>query len=226
VALTSLLGTFAAVGAVGWGYFYWSQLVTAQNEEPSEEEEPETKRAGLPAEEPAEQPSKPTNASGGDKPVPSVPDDTRMETRGGIDVVDVGLSSPSLDKALRAQHLLARAKRQTLLVMTTGADCAPCRGVARSLDDPLMQQALSGVRLVRVDLKAFKEELTELRMPTSLYPAFFLVGDDLTPLDGVHGGEWDDDIAANIAPVLGPFLRGEYKQRRHEWSPTNDGISL
>ena len=35
--------------------------------------------------------------------------------------------------------------------------------------------------------------------------------------DGINGGEWDDDIAINIAPVLGPFVRGTYAKRRSPW---------
>jgi hypothetical protein len=81
--------------------------------------------------------------------------------------------------------------------------------------------------LVRVDLNVFGDELKQLRMPTNLYPAFFLLGPDNRPIDAVHGGEWDDDVAENIAPVLGAFVRGEYKKRRHpEWSPTTTSVPL
>ena len=35
----------------------------------------------------------------------------------------------------------------------------------------------------------------------------------------IHGGEWDDDIPPNIAPVLGAFVRGKYGTRRYPWQP-------
>ena len=91
----------------------------------------------------------------------------------------------------------------------------------------LMQQALRDVRLVRVDLEVFREELERLRIPTRLYPGFFMIGPDTRPVDAIHGGEWDEDVAENIAPVLGSFVRGQYTERRHaEWSPTTTSVPL
>jgi thioredoxin-like negative regulator of GroEL len=141
-------------------------------------------------------------------------------------VVDVGIASGSLADTLRQQVLLARAKDQRMVVMLTGRRCSPCRGIDEALSDPLMQQALSRVRLVRVDLDAFGDELAALDIPTGLYPAFFLLDAELRPVDAIHGGEWDEDVAENIAPVLGAFLRGEYRKRRHDWSPTASSIRL
>jgi hypothetical protein len=122
--------------------------------------------------------------------------------------------------------VLARAKDQHLLVMLTGSRCAPCRGFDEALAEPAMQRALREVRLLRVDLDTFGDELTELDIPTGLYPAFFLLDEELRPLDAIHGGEWDDDVADNMAPVLGAFLRGEYRKRRHHWSPTTSSIRI
>jgi hypothetical protein len=224
--VTSLCSTVVALSVVGWGYWQWRQQQLAQQQQEQSDEESSTKRTGLPAaEDPPETPAA-SPGSSGDKPMAAVPDETRIVRRGSLEVVDIGLSAPSLRQALEAQERVARVKGQRVLLMTTGSECSPCRGLDRALEQPQMQQALAGVRLVRVDLKAFKEELGELRMPTNLYPAFFMLGSDLTPLDGIHGGEWDEDIAENIAPVLGPFVRGEYRQRRHEWSPTTGGVSL
>ena len=44
----------------------------------------------------------------------------------------------------------------------------------------------------------------------------------------LHGrGEWDDDIPVNIAPVLGPFVRGNLTKRREPWHPPpGSGIAL
>ena len=61
-----------------------------------------------------------------------------------------------------------------------------------------------------------------------LVPAFVLLDEHNRPTDYVHGGEWDADIAPNIAPVLGDFMRGQYKQRRHPWhlGHDDDGVAL
>jgi hypothetical protein len=90
-----------------------------------------------------------------------------------------------------------------------------------------MQTALAGVRLVRVDGILFHEDLDALRVPHDDIPGFFLLAPDLTPRDGIDGGEWGDDIAPNIAPVLGAFVRGKYAVRRSPWTPLPpSGVSL
>ncbi|MBI4955652.1 MAG: hypothetical protein HY908_26775 [Myxococcales bacterium] len=161
------------------------------------------------------------------RPLPSsVPQATFIGETGRITVVDLGVSERSLTEALRHQQAEAEKARQKLLVMVTGSSCAPCRGVDGALSDPRMQQALDAVRLVRVDIDVFGEELDQLRVPRDAYPGFFLFDRNLAPSDGIHGGEWDADVAENIAPVLGPFVRGAYRHRRHQWAPRAGGIHL
>ena len=157
---------------------------------------------------------------------PSVPATTTVTTVGSLDVVDLGISEPSLQDALRHQQNDAIQHHETLLVMLTGAGCAPCDGVAAALPDARMQKALAGVRFVRVDLDVFAEELDRLALPHDVYPGFFLLDRELRPMDGIHGGEWDEDVAENIAPVLGAFVRGTYRIRRNEWGPSSGGIRL
>ena len=60
-------------------------------------------------------------------------------------------------------------------------------------------------------------ELRYMHVPTNAIPGFALMGPENRPTDYINGGEWDDDIPKNIAPVLGPFLRGSYTKRRHPW---------
>lgn len=153
------------------------------------------------------------------------------ETRvGAITVVDVGLAETSLDAALRKQRSIAERDAHKLVLQTTSSRCRPCQGVAAALTDPKMQTALTGVRLVRVDVRDFHEELTELGIPHESIPGFFFLGTDLSPRDGIHGGEWDDDLADNIAPVVGSFVRGTYARRRHPYlaprGPSPRGTAL
>jgi hypothetical protein len=140
-----------------------------------------------------------------------------VTTVGNITVVDVALGVSSLSSELRQQHAEASAHGERLLLETTSSDCAPCQGVATSLSDPRMQSALDHVRLVRVDREPFEEDLAELQIPSRPFPGFFLLDSDLRVSDGINGGEWDDDVAINIAPVLGPFVRGTYVKRRSPW---------
>lgn len=147
------------------------------------------------------------------------PDQTKKARVGQVSVVDLGRKIQSLTDELARQRAEAQELGERVLVMTTASDCAPCRGVDRSIEDPLLQNALANVRVVRVDVHVFDEDLSELGIPTDAIPGFFLLAPDLTPRDGVDGGEWDDDIAKNIAPVLGPFVQGKYAHRRTPWKP-------
>jgi hypothetical protein len=157
----------------------------------------------------------------------SVPKQTRVRAEGDITVVDIGIDAITLEKELAKQRAAASTAGQKVLVMTTRDDCAPCRGVESSLSSALMQTALANVRLVRVDLDVFKDDLDALKMPRERYPAFFLLSVDLTPKDGIDGGEWDEDVASNIAPVIGAFLRGKYATRRQAWRPLpGSGVQL
>ena len=104
-----------------------------------------------------------------------------------------------------------------MLVMTTVATCAPCAAVLDALPDPRMQSALKHVRLVRVYAEVFRDDLDSLQIPREHVPGFFVLGPDLRPRDGIDGGEWDDDVAANMGPVLDGFVRGALPRRRTPW---------
>jgi hypothetical protein len=158
-----------------------------------------------------------------DEPRGKVPKDDVEKRVGDIVVVDIGYDNVSLEEALRAQRDEARQSGDRLLVMTVRELCEPCDGVDASLAHPLMQQTLRGIRVVRVDTDVFRHDLTELGMFASPYPGYFLFGPDLTLRDAIDGGEWGLDIAENIAPVLGPFLRGEYKNRKTRYRPRRGG---
>jgi hypothetical protein len=142
---------------------------------------------------------------------------TKTSKVGGIEVVDVGASVSSLSEELARQRASGQQAGQKILVMTTAGHCDPCRGVDKSLPDPLVQTALEKTRLLRVDVDVFNEDLQALKMPIKAIPGFFLLSPDLTPKDAINGGEWDEDIPPNIAPVLGAFMRGKYAKRREGW---------
>ena len=163
----------------------------------------------------ATRPSAPPAPGGG---IPFSREEATTETKvGTVTVVDVGLDEVSLEAVLRKQRAETQHSGQTLVVETTSSGCRPCLGVAAALTDPAMQKALDGVRLVRVDVNDFQDELPDLGIPGQLIPGFYLLGTNLSPRDGVTGGEWDDDTAANVAPVLEAFVRGTYTRRRESF---------
>ncbi|AUX43803.1 hypothetical protein SOCE26_052580 [Sorangium cellulosum] len=206
------LGWSAAIGAGAW---MWRMHLGGEVASGLAEGEasPEPASTGSPAA-PLPDSLPPAAQPGG-----SVPPHTTHRRIGGLSIVDIGADVSALSEELAKQRAEAHAQGEKVLVMTTSDPCDPCRGVDRSLGDPLMQTALRSVRLVRVDIDLFKEDLDQIKMPRRLYPGFFLLSPDLTPQDGINGGEWDDDIARNIAPVLGAFVRGQYTTRRQPWHP-------
>lgn len=138
-------------------------------------------------------------------------------TVGDIEIVDIRPHVPSLGAELERQQRAATKEGKRALLWLVGPRCAPCDGVQQALKDPRMQKALGGVRLIRLDAGPFQAELTRLRVPTRAIPGFALLGSSGRPIDYIHGGEWDEDIAPNIAPVLGKFVRGAYTDRRYPW---------
>jgi hypothetical protein len=138
---------------------------------------------------------------------------------GDVTLVDLVPTTRSLVTELNSQRKAATQAHQGFVLFVSEQGCRPCMSVTAVLPDPLMQAALKNVRIVRVNSSQFTNELNDLGIPTRLIPGFFLFDAQMNVRDGVNGGEWDDDIAANISPVLGPFVRGTYTKRRERFRP-------
>ena len=145
---------------------------------------------------------------------------SQVTTLGSITLADI---SGDLEAELSNQRTLAAAAGETLVLWLVVPSCKPCDGVAAALTSKEVQKALAKVRLVRVDRDDFQPELDRLGIPTEKIPGFALLDSRSHARDFIHGGEWDADIAANIAPVLGKFAHGGYVKRRHPWrGPARD----
>ncbi len=120
-----------------------------------------------------------------------------------------------LRSQLAKQASSARAAGQVLLVETLSSECQACDEVTRALFDPRMRAALASVRLVGVDVGEFRSELGRLRMDETTAPWFYLIDGRGEPLDAISADEWDDNDAAQMAPVLHAFVRGDLRARRH-----------
>lgn len=138
---------------------------------------------------------------------------------GTVVLTDLGPNAGSLTAALTEQRRTAEREERTVLLWVNGTDCTPCDGVAAALLDERVQSALAGTLLVRVDVAEFGVELAHLGIPTASVPGFARLDANYRPVDYLHGGEWDADLAVNIAPVLRSFARGDPMQRRHPWRP-------
>jgi hypothetical protein len=148
---------------------------------------------------------------------------TQITRFGGLTLVDPGPRATRLTDLLASEQSKATSEGQKLAVWITASDCRPCTGVSVALASPLVQGALSGVRLLRLDAREYRVELTERGLPTEVLPGFALLGASGQPMDYLNGGEWDADIPENIAPVLKKFVQGTYKTRRHPWTGVPTG---
>jgi len=140
---------------------------------------------------------------------------TEVTTVGTIQVADI---AGDFETELGTQRRGADAAGETVVLWVVVHDCKPCDGVAAALTTPLLQKALGKTRFVRVDRDDYSIELERLGIPIEKIPGFALLDEHNHVRDFIHGGEWDADIPVNIAPVLGKFVHGAYRQRRHPWS--------
>jgi hypothetical protein len=126
---------------------------------------------------------------------------------GSIHVVDLRPGAGSLRTQLDAEYRSARAAGEILLIETTATWCPSCREIAVAMGDAQMQAALDNVRLVRIDVDAFGSELKAAGMYEATIPWFYLIDGTLAPRHKLSGDAWGDNTAANIAPVLGAFVK-------------------
>jgi hypothetical protein len=143
--------------------------------------------------------------------------DITVDRAGELDLVRVGPAVRSLGEEIARQHDLANRRGDRTLLVVLASDCVPCNDVIDALPSAALQRALQGTRLVTVSAEQFAVELGRLGVPVDAFPGFALIGPEGRILDYVHGGEWDEDVPGNIAPVLESFVRGTYTARRDRW---------
>jgi len=158
-------------------------------------------------------PAPPAEAAENEPALPALP--PRV---GAISIVELEAGAGALESQLQVQLKESAASGEQLLLWTVTADCEPCAAVGRALPDARMQRALAKVRLLRADAASFPLELRRMGVPIDTVPGFTLLDARGHALDHIHGGEWDADIPANIAPVLTRFVHHTFPARRHPWT--------
>lgn len=173
----------------------------------------------VPVPAPAPAPAPPPRVAEVDAELPTLPPHV-----GKIAIIDAKTGASGLETQLIEQLEDSAKAGEQVVLWTVTSDCEPCAAVGRALPDARMQKALSKVRLVRADAASFPVELRRLGVPIDNVPGFTLLDAHAHALDHIHGGEWDADIPANIAPILDRFLRRSLSARRHPWlRPLREG---
>ncbi len=132
-------------------------------------------------------------------------------------VVELHTAGGALRTQLTTQVTAAHRAGQAVLVETSMKSCEPCAEIDQVAPDPAVQQAMSDVRWIRIDVSEFRSELAGLRMNEPTVPWFYLLDSRGQPRDAISADEWDDNVAENIAPVLGAFVHGKLQPRRTSW---------
>lgn len=130
-----------------------------------------------------------------------------------VRVVRVSSRAP-LAELLRAQASAASATGDRLLVVTSRAGCPACVRFFQALDQGPLREALTDVVVLRVDASRYGPEFAALGLDSYVLPAFFLLDGEGRARDGITSAEWGDDVATNIAPVVGSFAHERYTNRR------------
>ncbi len=151
-----------------------------------------------------------------------VPVASGTRSYGTLDVVDLDDESPLEEQLVKVARTAAGSGR-TVILQTYVRPSKECAEIAAALPDRRMQRALADVTLVRVDADAFEEDLATMRIDTRTVPWFYKLDARGRPVDAVSADEWDDNVPENMAPVLGPFVRGKLGDRR---VPSPLGLSL
>jgi hypothetical protein len=226
LAIASIaIGALASIGYGGAAaYFAVNEAHAARQRDEQAEERRQRKRER--EEEEASivnTPSLPPRPTASTSPGGDVPKDTVTNEIGKITVVDLGIGEASLKAAVVRELTTAKAAGEDVLVMTCVKAPGPCLDVEKSLSDPLLQTALEKIRVVRINIEVFRDDIAKLGLQVDPYPVYALFTADGTPRDAIDGGEWEADIPENIAPVLGPFVKGDLKKRKKQFKPGPGG---
>jgi thiol:disulfide interchange protein len=111
------------------------------------------------------------------------------------------------------QSLAARAKHENLkpFVQFTAVWCGPCRELQACMDDPLMAEAFAKTFIIQINADDFSDkQFAAAGFTLDGIPAFFELDEQGKPTGRVvDGGAWEDNIPANMAPVLRKFFNNE-----------------
>jgi hypothetical protein len=136
---------------------------------------------------------------------------------GEIELVDVGDDTPDFAAFVAQQAGAAYENGQTCLLVTMVPKCPSCASLGYAVARNSLGNTLGRVRVLRMDLDEFEQEFRNLHLPIDRVPGFIRLDRHCKAVDFLDAGEWNTNDPAEFAPILGAFLQGRLKQRRHPW---------
>ena len=147
---------------------------------------------------------------------------------GNIELIDVGDSTPDFSDFVAEQAKAAHDSNQHCLLMTMLPKCPSCAAIGYAVEKGLLGRDLGRIRLIRLDLDEFEQEVRRLHLPIDRVPGFVLVDATGSVVDFLDGGEWGANDPAEFAPIISAFVNGRLAQRRYLWTrlPQSRAIDL
>jgi thiol:disulfide interchange protein len=111
--------------------------------------------------------------------------------------------------ALLATHAARAADAHLDLYLQYSAEwCPPCRAFEKYIDDPAVARARAGTYLLIADYDDFERDATAMGV-TGIPTWIDLDGSGAPTGHRITSGAWEEDIPANMAPVLDRFFHAD-----------------
>ncbi len=120
-----------------------------------------------------------------------------------VDWVTLDKDAGPLDTQLAAHAKQAHAEGLVPVAYLGARWCAPCKAFKKQKDDPAIVGALTGVRILELDVDAFMSDLEPAGVQVVAIPHWFPLDAAGDPLNaGMSGDKWTDLSPASMAPSL------------------------
>ncbi len=158
----------------------------------------------------------------------SLASSTETAQFGQIELIDVGDDTPNLAEFVAHQAAAAYENKQVCLLVTMLPECPGCASLGYAIAKNTLGSALGKVRIVRLDLDEFEEELRSLHLPIDRVPGFIRLDQFGKAVDFLDAGEWNTNDPAEFAPIIAAFVHGLLTKRRHPWlrNPESSAVDL
>ena len=151
---------------------------------------------------------------------------TEVGNFGSAKLVDIGDDILQLRTRMLEERALAEQNNEGCLFVTIQAGCPNCAALAHTIASGALGRAAGRLRVVRIDLDEFEEEVRALNLPIDRVPGFILLDSSGQVEDFLDAGEWDTNDPSESTPVLAKFLQGRLQHRRSMWKIASESRAI
>jgi hypothetical protein len=137
---------------------------------------------------------------------------------GDVELVDAGDNTPNFAEFAAQQIEVAEKNHRHCLFVTMLPKCPSCAALGYALKRGYLGHKFGRIRIVRLDLDEFEEDMRRMHLPIDRVPGFILMDRSGKVIDFLDAGEWTSNDPAEFAPLISDFARGRLPQGRYNWS--------